>query len=105
MTRKELQAIYNKMCEDFEKTNADPDKKVLESPGWFLGHYEVPPGMPWEAAFNLYMGFMNEKDGYNYYFTYDGEYDGRKLFQNLLTEQTKYVPTDVFVFEDEEEDE
>lgn len=104
MTQKELQDIYDKMCEDLEKANNDPDSPYAAvSAGWFLDQYEVTQGMTFRDVFNMYMSLMHNEEGWNFYNTFPTDYDGNRLFQNLLTLQAKEVPAEMFEFEDEEE--
>lgn len=106
MTPKELQDIYDKMCDDLEKANNDPDSPYASvSAGWFLDQYEVTPGMTFRDVFNMYMSLMHNEEGWNFYNTFPDDYDGNRLFQNLITLQAKEVPAEMFEFEDEEDDE
>ena len=91
------------MDEDFKKVNEGAE--VLESPAYFLAHYQVPEGMTYEAAFYTYIGFMNEKEEVGFYQTGKNVYNGKRLLFNLMTDQHKEVPVEVFEFEPEEDDE
>ena len=103
MTQKELQDIYDKLCDDFEKANNDPDSPYAAvSAGWLLDQYEVTPGMTFRDAFNMYMSLMHNEEGWDFYNTFPGDDEDGRLFQNLITLQGKRVPTDVFEFEEEE---
>lgn len=99
MTQQEYDEICRKMDEDFKKVNEGAE--VLESPAYFLAHYQVPEGMTYEAAFYTYMGFINELDGDEYYTAGKEVYkDGTRFFYNLLTHKHKGVPAEVFEFEE-----
>ena len=108
MKPEKLWALRIKLREDFDKYMNDPEvEDKYKSPEFFLDNrYEVKQGMTYGNVVDHYLSFINEKFGWNFYYTRPVvNKDGTKDLHNWMTGSIVPVPAELFECENKEEDE